>query len=179
MGTIKDKNGKDLVDAEKIRKRWKEYTEELYKKDLNEMDYYDGVVSHSESDILECKVKWALRSTAVNKASECNEIPAKLFKSLKYDAIKVLHPLFQQIWKIQQWPQDWKSQSSPQFPRRVVPKNVLTIRQLHSSPMLVRLCLKSCMLGFSIIQNKNFQMSNLGLEKEEELEIKLPTFSGL
>ena len=69
MGTIKDKNGKDLVDAEKIKKRWKEYTEELYKKDLNEMDYYDGVVSHSESDILECKVKWALRSTAVNKTS--------------------------------------------------------------------------------------------------------------
>ena len=99
MGTIKDKNGKDPVDAEKIKKRWKEYTEELYKKDLNEMDYYDGVVSHSESDILECKVKWALRSTAVNKASECNEIPAKLFKSLKEDAIKVWHSLCQQIWK--------------------------------------------------------------------------------
>ena len=107
MGKIKDKNGKDLVDTEEIKKRWKEYTEELYKKDLNELDYYDGVVSHPEPDILECKVKWALRSTAVNKASECNEIPAKLFKSLKYDAIKILHPLSQQIWKTQKWQQDW------------------------------------------------------------------------
>ena len=93
MGTIKDKSGRDLVDAEEIKKRWKEYMEELYKKDLNEMDYYDGVVSHSESDILECKVKWALRSTAVNKASGSNEIPTELFKSLKEDAIKVLHSL--------------------------------------------------------------------------------------
>ena len=86
----------------------KEYTEELYKKDLNESDYYDGVVTHPEPDILECKVKWALRSTAVNKARGYDEIPAELFKSLKDDAIKVLHSLCQQIWKIQKWPQDWK-----------------------------------------------------------------------
>ena len=83
----------DLAEAEKIKKRWKEYMEELYKKDLNEPDYYNGVVSHPEPDILECKVKWALRSTAVNKASGCNEIPAELFKSLKDDAIKVWHSL--------------------------------------------------------------------------------------
>ena len=82
--------------------------EELYKKDLNESNYYNGVVSHPEPDILECEVKWALRSTAVYKASECNEIPAELFKSLKDSAIKVLHSLCQQIWKTQQWPQDWK-----------------------------------------------------------------------
>ena len=81
--------------------RWKEYTEELYKKDLNETDYYNGVVSHPESDILEWEVKWALRSTAVNKASGCNEIP-ELFKSLEEDAIKILHSLCQQIWKTQQ-----------------------------------------------------------------------------
>ena len=105
MGTIKDKNYKDLVDAEDIKKRWKEYTE-LYKKDLNEPDYYDGMVSHPEPDILECKVKWALRSTAVNKASRCNEIPVELFRSLKDDAVKVLHSLCQQIWKTQQWSQD-------------------------------------------------------------------------
>ena len=79
------------------------------KKDLNEPDYYNGVVSHPEPDILECKVKWALRSTAVNKASGCDEIPAKLFKSLKDDAIKVLHSLCLKIWKTQLWPQDWKS----------------------------------------------------------------------
>ena len=104
MGTIKDKNGRDIVNTEEIRKRWKEYTEELYKRDLNELDYYDGVISHAEPDILECKVKWALRSTAVNKASGCDEIPAELFKSLKDSAIKVLHSLCQQIWKTQQWP---------------------------------------------------------------------------
>ena len=80
------------------------YTEDLYKKDLNELDYYNGVVSHPEPDILECEVKWALRSTAVNRASGCDEIPAELFKSLKDDAIKALHSLCQQIWKTQQWP---------------------------------------------------------------------------
>ena len=132
-----------------------------------------------EPDILECKVKWALRSTAVNKASGCDEISAELFKSLKEDAIKVLHSLCEQIWKTQQWPQTGKRQSSSQFPRRVIPRNVLTIAQLHSSPILVRSCLKFCMLGFSIMRTKNFQMSKLGLEKKEELEIKLPTFTGL
>ena len=108
MGTIKDKNGRDIVNTEEIRKRWKEYTEELYKRDLNELDYYDGVISHAEPDILECKVKWALRRTAVNKASGCDEIPAELFKSLMEDATKVLHSLYQQVWKTQQWLQDWK-----------------------------------------------------------------------
>ena len=89
MGTIKDRNSRDLVDTEEIKKRWKEYTGELYKKDLNEQDYYDGVVSHP--DILECEVKWALGSTADNKAEGCNGIPVELFKTLKDDAIKVLH----------------------------------------------------------------------------------------
>ena len=95
----------DLVNTEEIKERWKEYTE-LYKKDLNELDYYNGVVSHPEPDILEWEVKQALRSTVVDKASGCNEIPAELFKSLKDDAIKVLHSLCRQVWKIQQWPQD-------------------------------------------------------------------------
>ena len=142
------------------------YTEELYRKDLNELDYYDGVVGHPEPDILECKVKWALRSTTVNKASGCDEIPAELFRSLKDDAIKVLHSLCEQIWKTQQRPQDWKRSILIPVPRRVVPKNVLTIGQLHSCPMLVRSCLKSCMLGFSIMRTKKFQTSKLGLEKE-------------
>ena len=93
MGTIKDKNGRDLVDTEEIKKRWKEYMEELYKKDLNDLDYYEGVVSHPEPDVLECEVKWALRSTVVNKSSGCDEIPAELFRFLKDDAIKVLHSL--------------------------------------------------------------------------------------
>ena len=103
-GTTKDKSGRNLLDAEEIMKRWKEYVEELYKKDLNELDYYDDVISHPESNILECKVKWALRITAVNKSSGCDKIPAEQFKSLKDDAIHALHSLCQQIWKTQQWP---------------------------------------------------------------------------
>ena len=87
MGTIKDRNDRDRVDTEDIKKRWKIYREELYKKDLNELDYYSGVVSHPEPDILESKVKWTLGSTAVNKASGCDRIPVKLFKTLKDDAI--------------------------------------------------------------------------------------------
>ena len=108
MGTIKDRNGRDLLDAEEVKKRWKEYTEELYEKDLNEPDYYDGVVSHPEPDSLESEVKWALGSTAINKARGYNGIPVELFKTLKDDAIKVLHSIYQQISKTQQWPQDWK-----------------------------------------------------------------------
>ena len=107
MGTIKNRNGRDLIEAEEIQKRWKEYMEELYKKDVNEQDYYDVVISHPEPDILECEVKW-LGSTAVNKANGCDGIPVELFKTLKDDAIKVLHSACQQIWKTQQWPQDWK-----------------------------------------------------------------------
>ena len=106
MGTKKNKNGRDLVAAENIKKQWKENIEELYKKDLNEPDYYDGVFRHPEPDILECKVRWALRCSAVNKASGCDEIPAELFR--KDDAIKVLHSLCQQIWMTQQWLEDWK-----------------------------------------------------------------------
>ena len=118
MDTIKDKNCRDLVDAEQIKKRWKVYTEELDKEDLNELDYYDGVVSHTEPDILEWEVKWALRSTAVNTASGCDEITAELLRSLKKDAIKVLHSLGQQIWKTQQWPQDWKRSMLIPIPKK-------------------------------------------------------------
>ena len=104
MSTIKDRKGKDLIEAEEIKKRWQEYTEELYKKDLNDPDKNDLVVS---PDILVCEVKKALRSTAANKASASDGIPAELFKILKDDAIKVLHSVCQEIWKTQQWPQDW------------------------------------------------------------------------
>ena len=116
-----------MVEKTMKRSRRDEYMEELYKKDLNELHYYDDVVSHPEPDIWECEVKWALRSTAVNKTSGCNEIPAELFKSLKDDAIKISHSLCQQIWKPSSGHRTGKGQSSSQFPRRVVPKNVLTI----------------------------------------------------
>ena len=143
MGTIKDKQGRDLVDAEEIKKRWEEYTEELYKKDLNETDYYDGVVSHPEPDILECEIKWALRSSAVNKASGCDKIPAELFKSLKEDAIKVLHSLCEQIWKTQQWPQDWKRSILIPIPKKGSTKecaNHQTIALIsHASKVMLKI----------------------------------------
>ena len=115
---------------------------------LNEPDYYDGVFRHPEPDILECKVRWALRCSAVNKASGCDEIPAELFR--KDDAIRFAF-IMPENGRHRSDHRTGKGQFSSQFPRRVVPKNVLTIRQLHSTPMLVRSCLKSCMLGFSII----------------------------
>ena len=98
----------DLTEAEDIKKRWKEYTEELYKKDLNNLDNHDGVITNLETDILECKVKWALGSITRSKASGGDRIPAELFQIIKDDAVKVLHSICQQIWKTQQWPQDWK-----------------------------------------------------------------------
>ena len=107
MGTIKDRNGMDLTEAENIKKRWQEYTEELYKKDLHDPDNHDDVITHLEPDILECEVKWALESITMNKASGGDGIPVDLFQILKDDAVIVLHPICQQIWKTQQWPQDW------------------------------------------------------------------------
>ena len=108
MGSIKDRNGIDLTETEYIKKRWQEYTEELYKKDLNDPDNHDGMITHLAPDILECKVKWALGSISMNKASGDDEVPVALFQILKDDAVKVLHSRCQQIWKTQQWPQDWK-----------------------------------------------------------------------
>ena len=97
MGTIKDRNGIDLTDAEDIKKRWQEYSEELYKKDLHDLDNHDGVITHLESDILECEIKWALGSTTMNKASGGDGIPVELLEILKGDAVKVLHSICQQI----------------------------------------------------------------------------------
>ena len=97
-----------LTEAEDIKKRWQEYMEGLYDKDLHDPDNHDGVITHLEPDIMECKVKWALRSITMSKASGVNTIPVDLFQFLKDDAVKVLHSICQQIWKTQQWPQDWK-----------------------------------------------------------------------
>ena len=151
--------------------------EEVYKKDLNEPDYYDGVVSYLEPDILENKVKRALGSTAVNKANGCDGIPVELFKTLKDDAIKVLHSTCLQIWKTQQWPQDWKRSILIPIPKKgstkEFPEHWIIALISHANKVM----LKSCKLGFSVLRTKNFQMSKLGLEKEEEQEIKLPTFA--
>ena len=107
MGTMQDRNSMDLTEAEDIKKRGQEYTE-LYKKDINDSDNQDGVITHLEPDILECEVKWALGSITTNRASGRDGIPVELFQILKDDAVKLLHSICQQIWKIQQWPQDWK-----------------------------------------------------------------------
>ena len=101
MGSIKDRNGLDLTEAEDIKKTWQEYTEELYKKRLHDQDNHDGVITHLESDILECEVKWALESIITNKARGGDGIPVELFQILKDDAVKVLHSVCQQIWKTQ------------------------------------------------------------------------------
>uniref|UniRef100_A0A4W2F5U0 Reverse transcriptase domain-containing protein n=1 Tax=Bos indicus x Bos taurus TaxID=30522 RepID=A0A4W2F5U0_BOBOX len=108
MGSIKERNGRDTTEAEDIKKRWQEYTEELYKKHLHDPDNHSGVITHLEPDILECEVKWALGNITTNKASGGDGIPVELFQILKDDSVKVLHSICQQIWKIQQWPQDWK-----------------------------------------------------------------------
>ena len=111
MDSIKDRNGRDLTEAEDIKKRWQEYTEELHKKDLHDPDNHDGVITHLEPDILECEVKWALESITRNKASGGDGIPVELLQILKDDVVKVLHSICPQIWKTQQWPQDWKKVS--------------------------------------------------------------------
>ena len=149
MGLIKDKNGMDLTGAESIKQKWQEYTEELFKKELHDLDNHDGVITHLEPDILECEVQCALGSITMNKASGGNGIPVELFQILKYDAVKVLHSIFQQIWKTQQCPQDWKSQFSFQSQRMSIPKNVQTATQLHSPHMLANKCSKFSKPGFN------------------------------
>ena len=131
MGSIKDRNCRDLIEAEDIKKNWQEYTEKLYKKDLHNPDNHNGVITHLEPDILECEVKCALGSITTNKASGDDGIPVELCQILKDDAVKVLHSICQQIWKMQQWPQAWKRSIFIPFP-----KNVQTTTQLHSSHML-------------------------------------------
>ena len=118
MGTINDRNGMDLTEAEDMKKRWQEYTE-LYKKDLHDPENHDGVITHLEPDILECRVKWALRSITTNKASGSDGIPVELFQILNNDALKVLHSICQHIWKTQQWPQDGKRSAFIPVPKKV------------------------------------------------------------
>ena len=145
MGTIKDRNGRDLTEAEDIKKRWQEYTEELYKKDLHDPDNHNGVITHThlEPDILECKVKWSLGNITTNKASGGDGIPVELFQILKDDAVKVLHSTCQQIWKTQQWPQDWKRSVFIPIPKKGNAKecsNYCTIALIsHASKVMLKI----------------------------------------
>ena len=138
MSTIKDRNVMDLREAEYIKKRWQEYTEELYKKDLHDPDNHNGIITQLKPDILECKVKWAIGSITTNKASGGDGIPVELFQILKDDAVKVLHSICQQIWKSQQWPQERKRSVFIQSERKTMAKTVQTTAQLNSSHMLAK-----------------------------------------
>ena len=136
MGTIKARNCMDLTEAEEIKKRWQESTEELYKKDLNDLDNH--VVTHLELNILECEVKLALGNITMNKVSGGDRIPAELFKILKYDAVKVLHSYVTKLGK-QHWPQDWNISALISIPKKGIAKDAQMTIQLHSCPMLARL----------------------------------------
>ena len=143
MGTIKDRNGMDRTEAEDIEKRWQEYTEELYKKDLQDQDNHDGVITHLEPEILDCEVKWALGSIARSKASGGDGIPVELFQILKDDAMEVLHSIYQQIWKTQQWAQDWKRSVFIPIPKKDNTKecsNYSTISLVsHASKVMLKI----------------------------------------
>ena len=131
MGSIKDRNGLDLTEAEDIEKRWQEYREKLYKKDVHDQDNHDGMITHLEPDILESEVKCALGSITTNKDSGGDGIPVELFQILKDAAVKVLHSICQQIWTTQQWPQDWKRSGFIPIPTKGNGKNAQTTAQLH------------------------------------------------
>ena len=134
----------DLTEAEDIKKTWQEDTEELSKKDLHDPGNHNSLITDLKPDILECEVKWALGSITMNKASGDDEIPVELFQILKDDAVKVLYSICKQIWKTQQWPQDWKRSVFIPIPKKgnanslAIPKNAQTTAQLHSSRMLVK-----------------------------------------
>ena len=143
MSSIKDRNGMDLAEAEDINKRWQEYTEELHKKDLHDPYNHDDVITHLEPDIPECKVKWALGSNTTNKASGGDGIPIELFQIIKDDAVKVLHSICQQIWKTQQWPQDWKRSVFIPVPKKDNAKECSNYRTIalisHASKVMLKI----------------------------------------
>ena len=156
----------DLTEVEDIKKRWQEYTEELYKKDLYDPDNHDGVITHLEPDILECEVKWALGIITSNKASEGDVIPVELFQTLKDDAMKVLHSICQQIWKTQQWPQDLKRSVFISIPKKGNAKecsNYCKIARIsHASEVILKI------LQARLQQYVNHELSvvQAGLRKE-------------
>ena len=143
MGSMKGRNGMDLTEAEDIKKRWQEYAEELYKKDIHDSDNHDGVITHLALDILECKVKWTLENITKNKASGGNGIPVELFQILEDDAVKVLHSTCEEIWKTLQWPQGWKRSAFIPIPKKGNAKecsNYSTIALIiHASKVMLQI----------------------------------------
>ena len=177
-GTLKDRKGMDLTEAEDIKKRWQEYTEELYKNVLHDADNHDGVITHLEPDILECEVKWALESITTNKASGGDGILVELFQILKDDAVKVLHSICQHIWKTQQWPQDWKRAVFIPIPKKGNAKECSNYRTIALISHASKVMLKILQARLQQYVNHEFLMFKLVLEKAEEPEIKLPTPAG-
>ena len=178
MSSIKDRNGMDLTEAEDIKRRWQEYTEELYKKDLHDPDNHDGVITHLEPDILACEVRWALGSITTNKASGGDGIPVEVFQILKDDALNCCTQYASKFGKLSSSHRTGKGQFSFQSQRKAMPKNVQSTAQLYSSHMRVKQCSKFSKPGFSNTCTVNLQMFKVDLEKAEEPEIKLPTSVG-
>ena len=176
MGLIKDRNGMDLTEAEDIKKRWQEYTEEMYKKDLHNPDNHDGVITQLEPDILECEVKWALESITMNKASGGDGIPVELFQILKDDTVKVLHSICQQVWKAQQWPQDWKSSVFILIPKKGNAKecsNYLTFALIsHARKVMLKI------LQTRLQQYVNRELPDVQAGFRKGSRTKLPTSTG-
>ena len=143
MGTIKDRNGMDLTEGEDIKKTWQEYTEELYKKDFHDPDNYNDVITNLETDILECEDKWHLGSITTHKSSGGDGIPAELFQIPEDDAVKMMYSICQQIWKTQQWPQDWKKSDFIPIPKKGNAKefsNYCTVVLiLHASKVMLKI----------------------------------------
>ena len=175
---IKDRNGVDLTEAEDVKKRWQDYTEELYKKDLHDPDNHDGVITHLEPDVLEWEVKWASGSIAANTASGGDGVPGELFKILRDDAVKVLHSICHQIWRMQQWPQDWKRSVFIPIPKKGDAKECSNYHTVALISHASRVCSKFSKAGFNSMWIENFQMFKLDLEKAEEPEIRLSTSIG-
>jgi len=179
MGSIKDRNGMDLTEAEDIKNRWQEYTEELYKKDLHDTDNHDGVITHLKPDVLECEVKWTLGSINMNKAGGADGIPVELFQILKYDAVKVLHSICQQIWKTQQCPQDWKRSVFIPIPKEGSAKECSNYHTIALISHTSKVMLKIFQARLQQYVSHELPVVQAVLEKAEKPEIKLPTSVGL
>ena len=177
MGTIKERNGMDLTEAEVIKENWQEYTE-LYKENFHAPDNHHGVITHLQPNILEYEVKWGLGSITMNKASGGNRIPVELFQILKDDPVKVLHSICQQIWKPQQWPQDWKKSVFITIPKKGNAKECSYYHTIALISHASKAMLKILQARFQQYLKHELPDVQIRLEKAEGPEIKLPTSAG-
>ena len=168
----------DIIEAEDIKNSWQEYTEELYKKDLHDLDNQNAVITHLEPDILECEVKWALGSITTNKASGGDGIPVELFQILKDDAVKVLHSICQQTWTTQQWTKDWKRSVVTPFPKKGNRKECSHYRTIALISHTSKVMLKILQVQFQQYVNPELPDVQAGLRKGRGTEIQLATSAG-